>query len=401
MRILIYIFLFFCFFPYLDLLGLGTDTQPNAMILGLILLFAMDKKWLNAPIILLWVTAILGMLLIFKNSLGVMEYVRNVLNYLSPPIIALVAYNLCKKYQIRVPFKAFVLIVLTYLIVGLIQFYIWPSFLTGLVNGSARGILFGGRGVVSLCPEPAFYGSMCLFLMVFSLLCYSARHNWLTIPLLLFQLVFLSRSSTAIVILLAALVFFLVFQMLTFKFRIIVNTLIVILLLIPIGGFVSASLEKSRFGELLDSFIDNPFLIAQVDQSVGIRFMGVVSPFLSFRHANGIPQGIGNYKAFLQKLYRAGKYRMVLSKDIVNEKVKLGGSINLVLFQLGLIGLIFPLAIILSFIRAIRNSGVMLAFLIFFTLLFTQIQLMHSMIGLIIGFAIYVTSFYQDNKLSY
>ncbi len=378
----------FCFFPYLDVLGLGTDTQPNALVLAAIILLATKNKRINKPIILLWLLFILSLFLIISSNLSGFESLKNSMNYLSPAIIVFAAYNVLDKYKLKVSYSMFVLIVLTYLLVGLVQLYIYPEFLTNLVNGEGRGILMAGRGVVSLCPEPAFYGSMCLFLVIFSLLNYSLKRNLLIIPLLLFQIIFLLKSSTASVILIASLAIYLIIQVLKLRIKYMVLSGVIAIAGMLLMSNVNQIDQESRMGSLMSAFIENPLLITQVDASVGVRLTGAYAPVLSAKHNYFLPMGLGNYQNFLRRLYAQGKYRKLLSSYIIAEKEKLGGSINMVLFQLGFLGLLLPLAIYFSFRKLLRVDKYLFCFLLFFLLLFTQIQLMHSMIGFLIAIAL-------------
>ena len=388
MKVLIYIFVFFCFFPYLDFLQLGTDTQPNALILASILLFAIPRKKLNLPIILLFLVAVLSLLLIYKSGTSSFYYIKNSLNYFAPAILCFATYNVLLHKKIRIAFKFFLSVILVYAVVGLLQYYIYPFFLTDLVNGSARGIMIGGRGVVSLCPEPAFYGTMCIFFMVFSLLNYSKRENMIALPILLFQLLFLSKSLTAVVILALALALFLIGQILRFRLKYIITTILVLFIGVAIGNKLIPD-DDTRIGQLTESFIDDPLLITKVDASVGVRFTGAIAPYLSIKYNNFLPMGIGHYKSFLQSIYRKEEGRKFLTPIIVNEKDTLGGGANMILYQLGFLGLFFPLGIYLAFKKAIKTSSLgKLSFLLFICILFTQIQLMHSMIGFIIAFAL-------------
>ena len=388
MKGIIYIFIFFCFFPYLDLFQLGTDTQPNALILASLLLFALPKKKINAPIALLGVVFILSLFLFIGSGASSFYYVKNALNYLAPLIVCFATYNVLLQEKITIPFKYFLAVILCYAFVGLIQYYLDPFFLTSLVNGSARGIMIGGRGVVSLCPEPAFYGTMCIFLMVFSLLNYSKKENLLALSILLFQLFFLSKSLTAVVIFFLALAIFLVTQIIRFRLKYIMSTVVILLLAMYIGNRMIPDTD-TRIGQLTESFIQDPLLITKVDASVGVRFTGAIAPYLSWKYNHLLPMGIGHYKSFLQKIYRTDEGRQFLTPIIVNEKDTLGGGANMIIYQLGFLGLIFPFAIYLAFREGIKTSALCkLSFLLFICILFTQIQLMHSMIGFIIAFAL-------------
>ena len=205
MRYVVHIFVLLCCFPYLDILRIGTDTQPNALVMATLLLLTIKKKKVNATIVMLWIIFLLSLFLIFFNNGSLFLYTKTILNYLSPAILSMVTYALLTKLNYKFPFGLFMMTILLYAFVGLMQTYVIPDFLTILVNGGARGNLINGRGVVSLTSEPAFYGIMCLFFMVYSLLVYTRRQNWIAIPVLLIQLVGIAKSSTGLAIFLTGL----------------------------------------------------------------------------------------------------------------------------------------------------------------------------------------------------
>ncbi len=399
MHVLAYIFLFFCFFPYLSLLGLGNDTQPNAIIVGCILLFGLKEKKINPPIILLLILFFASLFLIFHNQLSTFSYVKNSMNYLAPPIVAFVSYNLFLKMKTHIPFKWFMGILFTYFLVGFVQLHFIPDFMISFLS---RGeVLFGGRGVISLNPEPAFYATMCLFLMIFSLITYNKRENIIAISFLLFQMIYLARSATGFAILGFALLLFIVFQILRLRLKYFALGSMIAITLFAGFHFGMKKIEETRFGLLANAFIDNPMMITQFDASTGVRVTGAIAPFISYKHHYMMPMGLGYYKEFLKGLYVRGQYRKLLNEYIVFEKDRIGGSINLVMFQLGFIGLLFPLAVYLAFRSLLYKDSHFFAFILFMTILFTQIQLMQSMIGFLIGYSIYRSGYDRRDTLAH
>ena len=399
MRLLIYIFVLFCFFPYIDIINIGTDTQPNALVMSALLLFAIPNKRINTAIILLWILFAFSLILALVSQLSGFETIKNVLNYLSAPMICLAAYNVFVKMKFRLPFVFFLFVVLSYFIVGFMQMFIDPDFMTFLLNQGARGVMLGGRGVVSLCPEPAFYGSLCLFFIVFSLVQYSAKQNLIILPLLLVQLIFFSQSATSIIVLLAALCVYLIVQVLRFKLKYIISSVAVVFLFFSFKATMLKDFSDSRASVLINEIIENPLLIAQLDVSAGVRITSSISPFLSMKHNAFMPMGMGSYKKFVSQLYKEGHYPKLLSVYIVNEIGRLGGGINMILFHLGFLGILFPLAIYLCFRNILNTDKAVLAFVVFIVLLFTQIQLMHSMIGFILASALFLGN--VKRELSY
>jgi len=396
MRLIYYIFILFCFFPYIDIIGLGTDTQPNALIASLVILFAIPNKKLNTPMLLLWLLFLMSLVLAVFSNLSGFDTLKNILNYLSPALLCLAVYNLFLKTQFRVSFWFFMAVLLVYFSVGFVQMYIDPGFLSGVVNEGGRGSFLAGRGVVSLCPEPAFYGSMCLFFMVFGLLNFTRKQNLIIAPLLLVQLILFSQSATAIFIFLAAVTGFIIVQIIKLRPLYLIGSITLLLAASTVINSVRQEADNNRAAGLISEFINNPLLISQVDISAGVRISSSLAPFLSAKHNGLFPMGMGNYKAFVKELYLSGDYTKMLNIYILNEIGRLGGGINMVLFHLGFLGLIFPLAIYMMFKAQIGQEKVMFAMILLYCLLFTQIQLMHAMIGLILGLAAF-----KSRELSY
>lgn len=389
MKFIAHLFVFTCFFPYLDFLKIGTDTQPNALLLGGLLLLGVKNKKVNLPLILLWVTFFIAVFLFFFNNLSFFFYLKNTLNYLSPAIVATTTYLIFNQMDYKLSYKVFLGFMMVYCVVGLVQMYFVSDFLYFLVNGEGRGSMVGGRGVVSLSAEPAYYGSTCIFFMCFSFLNYTRKQNYVLISLLLFQLVFISRSATAIAILVCGFGIFTLIQILKFKFKYILSTVVFLLIATPITLHYWNKIQMTRAGELADTFIENPLLITKVDGSVGIRFTGAVAPFLAMRHHMMKPQGLGYYAEFLREFRRKRLYGSFLSANNSEKKPRISGSLNMVLYQLGFLGLLFPLALYLSFKDQLGNDVILLSFVLFLVTMMTQIQLMHGMIGFILGTAIY------------
>lgn len=369
---------------------MGTDTQPNALFIAVFILLATKEKVVNAPIILLWLCFLMGVALYFKNNLSLFLYLKNTLNYLSPALVCTTTYLILIKYKKSISFNLFLAIIGIYGLVGLVQLYIDPSFLSSLVN-QQRGVLVNGRGVVSISTEPAYYGTICLFFMIFSFLNFDKKQNYLAQSILIFQLVFLSRSATAIATIAVALILFIGIQILRLKWRYLLTSIMFVLLIGPMVYQSWNQLSETRTGEIAQTFITNPLLLTQIDGSIAVRFTSTVAPFLSLRHDYGAPQGLGYFSEFLSGFYTNGQYRSFIPIHSIADKPRISGCINLVLFQLGLLGMVFPVAIFLAFKNILKYDRVKFSFILFFVLLFTQIQLMHGMIGFVIGTACYLS----------
>jgi len=236
--------------------------------------------------------------------------------------------------------------------------------------------------------------------MIFSLLHYSYKQNIIVGILLFYQLAFLAKTATAIGVFGIAVMIFGLIQVLKFRLKYVFLLISFFIIAGVSFTYIQKSLEDSRLGEIVNNVIDDPLQLAMVDQSAGVRLTSSFAPFLVIRHNYWMPVGLGNYNTFLRKLYHQRKYRKLITPFILKEKAKIGGCINLAMFQLGFLGMLLPIAIFLAFKKLFNQEALLLCFILFILLLFTQIQLMHSMIGLIIASAIFKSNQNDQSRLT-
>lgn len=389
MKLLVYIFVFFCFFPYLDFLKIGTDTQPNAIMVGVVILFTMNNKKINGPLIALWFLFLLSILFAFDSQLQTFVTIKTVLNYLSPALVAFTAYNVFINTSYRIGYRFFLFVVISYLAVGLVQNLIFPNFMSPFLN-EVRGVHLGGRGVTSMTNEPSFYGIHCLFLSIIALLNFDKKKNYILQPLLLFQLFFLAKTSTAIGLLMVSFFVFGMVQVFQRKIKYILLFGVVIAAGIISYNNIMKAFEDTRLGDLAHKFIEDPLMLTQVDQSASVRLTATFAPFIAIKENYFMPLGFGRYNSFVSDLYYQQKYRKLIIPYTLRYRDKIGGGVNVILFHFGFLGLLFPLAVYRSFRYKIDQSKYLLS-LILFILLLTTIQLMNAMIGFIIGYVLYAT----------
>jgi len=394
MKFLAHIFVFSCFFPFLDVINIGTDTQPNSMVLGTIIIFASAKRKTNTPILLLWLTFAISLLFVFNSNVDAYLTLKLILNYLCPPIVAMAAYIVFIRIEYRVSFRLFMIYMFIYFFIAFVQAYIYNDFMTIFLN-EGRGILLGGRGVVSLTTEPAFYGSTCLFFIVYSILNYTKKQNIIATVFLLFQTLILAKSTISVAILGVAVMIFGFIQLLKLRILYVAFLSLLFVLLAVNYQTIVDSIETTRTGKVLTKFIRDPAMIAQVDGSIAMRASNTFAPYFVIRHNNFMPMGYGRFLKMLRKLNSEGKYKALLTVATLDQRERIVGGLNMVLFQLGFLGLFFPLSIYLAFKPLIHKTIVLFALILFVTILFTQIQLMHSMIGFIIASAIYQGNLYK------
>ena len=397
MKFLAHIFVFSCFFPFLDFIRIGTDTQPNSMFLGTIILFVSSRQKMNTPLLLLWLTFAISLVFAFTSNVDAFLTIKLILNYLSPPIVATAAYIIFTKTEYRLSFMLFMTFMFIYFVVGFVQAYFINDFMTILLN-EGRGILVGGRGVVSLTTEPAFYGSTCLFFIVYSILNYSKTQNIIACIFLLFQTLVLARSTVSVAILGLSIIIFGVVQLLMLRLVYVSFLAIIFIVLALNAQTIINSIETTRTGRVLATFIKDPAKVAQIDGSIAMRASNTFAPYFVIRHNNFLPMGYGRFLIMLRKLNSEGKYKAIITKETLRQRERIVGGLNMVLFQLGFLGLFLPLSIYLAFKPLLHKSAVMFALILFVTILFTQIQLMHAMIGFIIASAVFQGKLYEQTK---
>ena len=364
---------------------MGRDTQPNALVMASILLFLIPNKKMSPTIIILIVLALLSFPLAAFSTLPTFTTIKNVVNYISVPIVAFAAYTIYKREGNILSERSFLIFILIYAFIGLVQYFINPNFMLSLVNLDYRGVLIAGRGVNALTSEPAYYGSMCLFFIIFAIVNYRPKFVLMVSPIILLQLVLLARTATAVGILLLSCAVFTAY--LLFRFRIKVVLTVALLALTSIVAFnrYKTVMQDSRLVGIIETVAENPLLITELDQSASIRITNTLSPYISIWHNKFMPQGFGNYIPFVKHLYYEHNFRRLINARLFMRYDRITGSLSLVLFHMGFIGLLFLYAIYLGFKPLLDNSAVIFAFILFLLIISTQIPLMNAMIAFIIG----------------
>ena len=100
-----YIFLFFCFFSFVQILPLGTDSQPNAMLVALLLFGIAPVYKINKQfnlLLLLFVVAIV------VTVLGVWTFsaFRGLFNYFSLFFLSFISYRVLIRLN-GIPYKLY------------------------------------------------------------------------------------------------------------------------------------------------------------------------------------------------------------------------------------------------------------------------------------------------------
>lgn len=394
-----FLFLIFCFFPYVKLLPLGTDSQPYALLLGMILLPLYLRKEIKPEF--------LALLLVALFSAGIAIFspwdfntVRSFINYLSLFVVSFVTYHFLKKKG-GLPYVFFRNVVYIWFGVGIIQLFIYPSFLSFLVpRGDSSVNLLSGRGINCLAPEPTFYAIICACMLIIAFLNfrYEKSYQLLNI-LLLIQIFILARSSTVILLFLFSLIIYFVYKVFALsknRMRTFIVCIFTGIGLWVVGNILVTHLSEYRIGRLLFIIMEEPITIMMKDESVNERFIHAFFPFYGFFRDGGLPHGYGQFSEFMQEVYVSGKFDEYLPFYREGYTRIMSGWGN-AFFELGFVALLIVYVIVRNFHALVRTSPAV-AFYgpLFMLILFNAMPWSNALVGFVVGNVIYAVEEQQQ-----
>lgn len=398
-KVLIYFFFLFCFFPFLDFLRIGTDTQPNALLLAVLPLAMCFRKRLPVAVYLFGGTFCVALLLLAFSPITFNSF-RDVANYFSVFAVSWATY-LAFYHIKKLRFDFFVVVNFIWLFVGMVQTYLYPYFMTFLLNGGGRGIDSESRGVTSLATEPSQYGIICLFLMAIGLLNFPFKKVWWVVLLAFIQLLLLAQSATSLLALVVGLGGFIGVKLLLFNRRALVYAMAIVMMGYVTYQLTYETLKEQRVYTLATELAENPELFIVADGSVSERFMFVYFSFKGMVDNHFLPRGYNQFNSYMQEEInkpREGITKMLLSytRDDYSRILCGMGS---VFFQLGALGLGILFGIIACFRRRIFEDKFLFSLMLTISILFTAFALMTAILGFLLGNAMYLSR-RQDNSPS-
>lgn len=382
-----WLFLVFCFFPYLSFLGLNTTTQPNALFFSIFPIVFIRSNDLPKELFLLGIVFCFATFILLLSDLSFLSF-RDWANYLSLVLISLGAYKfLC--YIDGLPYKFFYSVVCIWLFVGTIQTFLYPKFLSFLVH-QMRGALSDGRGVTGLSTEPTYYGLMLgLFFVIYLINNWYDRSRFLGF-LILFQLFFLSRSSTVIIIFAFALGLFVLILMLRLNLKLILSVSVLSIIISIFMIFTIDLYKESRIYKISQIVLDRPERILAADFSVSERVNHVVFPIVGMIENRFVPAGFGEFGKYLTEKKDSGEYRMFFVHHFFRASNRILSGHGKVFFELGAIGLLISIGIFSAFKFGFSNSPFLFGFLFYFLLLFAALPFMTATVPFIIGNSLFL-----------
>ena len=357
---LYHLLIIFCFFPFLNILRLPIDSQPNALIISFLILLINYKyiiyKFPTKLLFLFIIFFIATIVLLFSefNFLTFTSYI----SYLSLCFIPLAVYVSLKKLN-GIPYKSFKRTILIWGIVGFIQRIYNPEFLNFLQYRSSGSAVMG-RGVNSLAPEPTYYATViALFLVIYVINNFIERKKFIWITFLIFQLLIFSVSSTIIVVFFISICIYLLLNLFQINLKNKYLYLAIILLFSVLFIFQNnfELITNTRIYKIINIIISRPELIL-LDQSINERFNHAFFPILSLYDNFMIPNGFDNFSNYITEKITITKYSIFFNNIDLSHYNKIMSGYGAAFFELGGFGLLIPIYLFTFFVNLIQKKSI-------------------------------------------
>jgi len=386
-----WLLLIFCFFPFLNIFRLPTDSQPNALLLSIIILlfnYKQIKERFPVKLILFIFIAFIAFLLLCFSELSI-ESLFSFTSYISLLLVPLAVYISLNKLG-GIPKNLFLVTIILWGIVALIQRFIFVDFLSFLLyRNSGAGLM--GRGVNSLAPEPTYYGSILALFLIIYFINYTKKNSIFILGLILVQLIILSLSSTIVAVIFASILFYVLFQFLQFKISktVILSLLTFILLITFTLLYFNESIEETRIYSIANIFINNPDIIL-LDESINERVNHALFPLISIYDHYGFPMGFNRFQNYIISKMDNSTFSIFFVNIELDHYKKIMSAYGAVFFELGILGFAIPYYLYSMFRNILNNKVYLFSFILLNLLLFTSISLNNSLILFVFGNVLYL-----------
>ncbi len=373
---LYFCFLFFVFFPYIQIVPLGTDTQPYALMFGFLLFFLFDKKFT-------WVEQLLAFLvfssfIIFLVSDMTFNSIRSFIGYASLFFIAYITFRVLRTG--RIDLGSFITYsVITWFFIALIQMIFSRNFITFIVSGARTT---DNRGVTGLAPEPTFLGITFLFFMIIIFLV-DMKNKKLLVSLCVIGIVFLAQSSM-VVLFLAILIGLWAITHINIK------SFFGIVLIVILAPMLFMRMSDTRLGYLFNRLIEEPESLVLVDASINDRFFHIFFSIKGFFENFLMPNGFDFWVPYVSSQVLA------YSNYVIVEWFSFGGRImsgfGAGFYELGIIFMIVPYVLfwLLYKIFSANLRLFIFHFSFIFIIMFSAITISYPLFGFYIGLLQYL-----------
>ena len=351
MRLLANIALLFLLFPYVAIFPTDSGLQPNALVFNLLFIlycivlhnFRVNISYVTLIFFIVFLYSIIVPSLLDSISL------RGVVPYASLVIFSLSGYLMFRKKLFSAKIIKYAIWI--WLFIGVVQILFYRKFgyfLLSMTFTSSSAVMAARRGVLSLAPEPSYYGIMCLFMIVAidMLLAngmFSKKSATRYKILLIFQMVFLAQSFTAIFL---YLIYLASGVLVTLSFKRVAKTALysvgsLLLLMFLINKF---NLGFERLYFMLDVVFSNPTKLLR-DTSAVDRATDIYMSMYGFY--DSLPLAFGHGTMAWAEFLRENVDMIPNDYFIGSNRIMsgYGGA----LFELGYIGILIPITTFISF----------------------------------------------------
>ncbi len=383
------IFVAFCLFPYLRIIPLHLDAQPNAMLLSVPIIFVLGKRNVPKEIAFILFVLVFAICIFILSNFSLIG-LRSLANYISLFLISYATYLSLVRLD-GIPYKLFCYSVYIWFIVGAIQFFISPSFGGLLTLRGDEGSMSHGRGVSSLAAEPTYYGMICIFLFIINYLNFRGLKRYRLLSVLIFLQLIFSKSTTCILFLGLSLGVYGIYLIFKSRNRILVASSIVVGLVVAnyaIKFYIDC--QNSRLSSVLDVLYNNPENFLLMDRSVNLRFMHSFFPVKGFFDNLGFPHGLASFNEYLVPLSQEPNWNILLPYSY-KEEFRINSAIGGILFELG----IFAIPFFIVLYKCLRKLSLLgfngvLCGIVLISMMLNNMPFSQAILPFIIGNLIYL-----------
>lgn len=323
-------------FPYVQVLPIGSYTQPYALVLGSVVLAVTRlsafsrMRWTDAVALASLAVVGLGLFIVscfpYRN---VQEY-KYLLSYLSPIIIASACFSLMEWDRRLVAFLVAASAVVWFWI-ALAQTLLNPGFMTGLLGewaAAASDIAASGRGVMALAPEPTHHAFHMLLLAGCIVLL--GRHRWVLILCVVDVLLLARSASGALIIGLAIAISAIIYRP---RLAMLLGAVVAALFALNVGSAILELSGGNRFLTLIGRVLQSPLAVILDDYSTNIRVGGALVGFMEAAWSLLTPHGMSFDLWTSARLEMLGKFPYLMDLSTVG----VPSGYGVLLFQAGLL----------------------------------------------------------------
>lgn len=370
---------FFIFIPYLTVFTKSIDTAPYALLFSTVVFLLIKKKTFPYELWILFFLFLAAALVLSINGLN-FTISRILAGYFSIFVIAASTYFILKRNK-EVNNKLIYGFFIFWFTVGLFQALVYPEFLTSFIVRSSTTL---ERGVTGLAPEPTYYASVMIFFMIVS---YINNYKFLqTLVLGIVSIVFLSKSSTGVLILFS---FFALYFSIFILNKKMFYTFVLASFILTIAFINFDFFQGTRLYKLTNLLFENPIMMFVIDASGNARIWNIVGGFLGSFDNYLLPNPNNNFQeSLLHNMQLHSDYVHPYTISIATNKIMSGTG--QMFFNLGAMSLLYFYALFslsYKYFKSIKKA-IFLTFCLF-SLMTTAIPLTFPIFGFIYGLLAY------------